>query len=180
MQEPEERKAFRQECEAKALEWRERLEEKYAHLLGEYTGVYAPLGWLPLVESYLAIADHAYSRWQENVKLRESMIEDGYDLTQQPYTWVNAYFEKYPENPMQDFEITTIKSKLGSLRIYTMNGTDRLDGAVLMAEQASRRMCEWCGKPGSRAHRRSWMFVACNTCRELMGLTAPPKPEETS
>lgn len=65
-------------------------------------------------------------------------------------------------------KIECIKEKFGGLRIYTnMDGkNDALDKIIQMAEDESRKICEFCGDSGKRFIFGFWQKTACAKCAE--------------
>jgi hypothetical protein len=64
-------------------------------------------------------------------------------------------------------EATQVKSKFGSLRFYTDDSDDYIDGLISMAESMSCKTCEECGNPGE-ANSNGWIYTLCKVCRDDM------------
>lgn len=60
-------------------------------------------------------------------------------------------------------EIMRVKEKFGGLRFYTSYSNDFLAGMISMAESASYRICELCGKPGKPRYG-GWVLTLCDEC----------------
>lgn len=61
---------------------------------------------------------------------------------------------------------TQVKSKLGSLRFYTRNASQRQRAMIALAGEVSMRMCEECGAPGEVVKNvRGWISVNCESHR---------------
>jgi len=60
-------------------------------------------------------------------------------------------------------EITTIKEKFGTLRIYCMPFPDTIDDFIEKAEQESAKTCEACGKKG-KLREGGWILTLCDSC----------------
>ncbi|MPR07802.1 hypothetical protein [Microvirga tunisiensis] len=61
----------------------------------------------------------------------------------------------------QDFQVTQIKEKLGTLRCHVFNGNDRVDALIDSAENASEITCDVCGGRG-RLRNSGWLTVRCD------------------
>jgi hypothetical protein len=68
-------------------------------------------------------------------------------------------------NPPEEFEVTQVKEKFGSLRFYTWSSTDEIEDRIEKAERESGKTCEWCGKFGKRRDK-GWIVTMCNGCYE--------------
>jgi hypothetical protein len=93
-------------------------------------------GWLPLIDKFC----------QELEKLLEG---------------------KYPgyKTGKPSFEITQIKEKYGSLRIYTNFTNDDIEALIEKYEALSLKTCEECGEKGSpRNIIKGWIRTLCNKC----------------
>jgi hypothetical protein len=60
----------------------------------------------------------------------------------------------------EHFQITQVKEKWATLRVYCYGLDDDIDRWIDEAEEASARTCELCGKPG-RAFGRGWFMTRC-------------------
>lgn len=77
------------------------------------------------------------------------------------------------------FEISQIKEKFGSLRIYyhiTIDGTgiteamaNRIAGAIHLTEELSTTVCEVCGDIGHPCSNKGWLKTLCPDCAQTMG-----------
>lgn len=61
----------------------------------------------------------------------------------------------------QEFQISQIKEKFGTLRFYTYGGSDRIDALVESAERASEITCDVCAGRG-RIRNSGWVSVRCD------------------
>jgi hypothetical protein len=61
-------------------------------------------------------------------------------------------------------EITQVKEKWGTLRIYIAGGNDFTDGMIFALEQASAKICEDCGRPGTQTDQ-GWIRTLCEECK---------------
>ena len=61
---------------------------------------------------------------------------------------------------------TQVKSKLGGLRFYIRQASQRQRAMIALAEGVSMRMCEECGTPGEVVkNARRWSRVHCEARR---------------
>jgi len=67
--------------------------------------------------------------------------------------------------PPEEFEVTQVKEKFGSLRFYASGSTKEIEDKIDEAETNSSRICEWCGKKG-KLRGRGWLLTLCDTCNE--------------
>lgn len=61
----------------------------------------------------------------------------------------------------QEFQISQIKEKFGTLRVHTYAESDRIDMLVDAAERASEITCDVCGGRG-RLRNSGWIYVRCD------------------
>ena len=67
-------------------------------------------------------------------------------------------------------EATTVKEKLGSLRVYLTKEPKAVHELIQKAADESYRTCEECGKPGvAKADSFGWISVLCKKCRKKEG-----------
>ncbi|MGB4860124.1 MAG: hypothetical protein WBP11_12470 [Dokdonella sp.] len=57
-----------------------------------------------------------------------------------------------------------VKEKLGGLRFYLRNASERQRGMIDMAQELSFRICDQCGSPGSLI-QESWLKTRCELHR---------------
>jgi len=63
----------------------------------------------------------------------------------------------------EDAHIAQVKEKFGGLRIYAYDGSDELMNMIDVAENASYKICEYCGEPGV-PRAGSWTKTLCDKC----------------
>lgn len=74
------------------------------------------------------------------------------------------------ESPGASIEVLQVKEKFGGLRFYySLYGADTetskaIRQAVDLAEAASERICERCGRPGEIHSHRGWRRTRCAVC----------------
>jgi len=73
---------------------------------------------------------------------------------------------KYPsyKTGKPSFEITQIKEKYGSLRIYTNFTNDDIEALIEKYEDLSLKTCEECGRKGSPRNIKGLIYTLCNKC----------------
>ena len=86
------------------------------------------------------------------------VLEDGFKK-------INDIVEK---ESIDDFRVTQVKEKFGTLRVYTNWSTDPIDKIVQEMEKTCETVCEECGEPG-KFYTDGWMRVRCETCEEKGG-----------
>jgi len=67
--------------------------------------------------------------------------------------------------PLEEFEVSQVKEKFGTLRFYTWRSTDEIEKRICKAERESAKTCEWCGEYGHRRNKE-WIVTMCNGCYE--------------
>ena len=65
----------------------------------------------------------------------------------------------------KEFEIVQIKEKFGTLRVYGINSSERIDAIIGVYEYQSGRICENCGAPGT-ARVNGWVKTLCDKCHK--------------
>lgn len=120
-------------------------------------------GWFSLVEGLLEFAEHKAKRWSEVVEIRKRLEAEGRFVEKQ-HGWITEYFQRYPTDPFENFEVVQVKEKFGGLRFYCFGGNDEFRGAVDFAEQLSFRICEECGSLGDLMVRDGWYKTMCEDC----------------
>jgi len=68
-------------------------------------------------------------------------------------------------NPPDDFEVSQVKEKYGTLRFYTWGSTDAIEDRIDEAEKESAKTCEWCGEFG-KLRGKGWVTTLCAGCYE--------------
>lgn len=124
----------------------EDLIKKYPKIFQDYEGnpggvnwFGCPSGWLPIVEDLFgAIQDYI-----DNIK---------------SYTKEEGW-----KHPVQ-FTCTTLKEKLGSLRVYSNTSDYNQNGMVKMAEYLCSLTCTHCGSREDIKMRKGWIEPVCVKC----------------
>src|SRR3546814_1306800 len=82
--------------------------------------------------------------------------------------------------PGATMTVMQVKEKFGGLRFYYRlfkadDATiDAIREAVALAEAASTRTCERCGRPGAGQNAHGWLSTLCGTCQLLDPSTEAP------
>jgi hypothetical protein len=63
-----------------------------------------------------------------------------------------------------DGSLHQVKEKYGGLRFYIGFGSDEIFDCIEEAEEASYRVCEECGDPGTLRDVLSWRLTLCDAC----------------
>lgn len=74
------------------------------------------------------------------------------------------YFSREPREIPESIDqvvVTQVKEKFGSLRFYYNGGDSYIDGAVMLAESMSTKICEVCGAPGIINDDSGWLRARC-------------------
>lgn len=72
--------------------------------------------------------------------------------------------KKLGKEAEDQFRVTQVKEKFGTLRFYTNGHTDEMDDLITIAERKSRVTCEVCGEHG-RLYTDGWHVTLCKVCR---------------
>jgi len=72
-------------------------------------------------------------------------------------------YEKLYELDYDDWAISDVKEKYGTLRVYAYNLTGDVDDFIWEKEKESSKVCEYCGKPGEMRNL-SWIKTLCEDC----------------
>ena len=65
----------------------------------------------------------------------------------------------------EDFRFLQIKEKFGGLRVYVINGNEKIFGLISDAEDESLETCEHCGtKENVDQRNNGWIYTLCNNC----------------
>lgn len=70
---------------------------------------------------------------------------------------IAAYAHEVTLDPI----VVQVEKKHGGLRFYVHKGDHHIDDLCDRAEDASFRICELCGKPGTLVEARDWRMVRC-------------------
>ncbi|KQT44478.1 hypothetical protein ASG43_14140 [Aureimonas sp. Leaf454] len=88
-------------------------------------------------------------------------VGDGWaDLLRTVFRRVDAVLD---DDERGFFAWSDIKEKFGAVRM-THNGSDHVDAIVDWAEEASKRICDRCGREGRMHTDGGWCRVRCDVC----------------
>jgi len=113
--------------------------EKYPKIFSNLKYTECGDGWYDLIECLCAI-------------IQRETDYAGYRLSEE---------EKETIQPLA----AQVKEKFGGLRFYIYGGTERMWGAISMAEAMSFKICESCGVPGHK-QPGGWIRTLCDPCQE--------------
>lgn len=105
--------------------------------------------------------------------LRESLMGFGFECGDGWYKLllklcnkIQSELNKIPETARKEFRVVQVKEKFSGLRFYTQGGNEKIDTAILKAEEESLRTCERCGKKGDQKGSGYWVRTLCKGCRK--------------
>jgi hypothetical protein len=117
-------------------------------ILNRYPGVFGPGPW----------------------PVRKTMLGWGFTCGEGWYPLLDrlcADIDRIRDEEGLKLEITQVKQKFGSLRVYVRGGTDRIHARLRQAEYEAQSTCEGCGgpSPGIR-DRGGYLTNLCDHCRK--------------
>lgn len=112
--------------------------------------------------------------WPGDPEIHPDYDYDYTELDDMPEGWRIAFGEQmceeinqelltWSDEARENFRITQIKEKYGSLRFYTNYTSENLHKIINKYEDKSRRICIRCGKP-ARWMTRGWISPWCDEC----------------
>jgi len=75
--------------------------------------------------------------------------------------WYGLVDELFDLAEKENFQVTQVKEKYGSLRIYADFLNEEQDKILSDLERRSANMCEICGKAGEMISRGGWLKTRC-------------------
>ena len=81
--------------------------------------------------------------------------------------WQGLVNELFDFAEKENFQVTEVKEKFGSLRIYTDFLSEEQDKVLAELENRSFTMCEGCGVAAEAKTVRGWITVLCASCRSI-------------
>lgn len=139
--------------------------DKKTHRLKLSGGISCGDGWFGIINDFCSIAQNrisyqkeAYLRYEKNMKLiQEGKISELSSFEQNIYKKEG----KLPEvlAPSQ-IVVTQVKEKFGELRFYYSGGDKYIEGLSSYMHQASKKICEICGKEG-KLYSSGWLKTLC-------------------
>ena len=106
----------------------------------------------------------------ELIKQKEIVmpIQFGFDCGDGWYWLLNSLMDcihHYSrDNDVEPIHITQIKEKYGGLSFYYHGGDRMITGMVWLAEDMSRKICEYCGTNKNVGMTQGWMSTICKEC----------------
>ena len=77
---------------------------------------------------------------------------------------ITVELEKLPKEERDNFQVSQVKEKFGTLRFYTYGENEVIHQLVQKAESASCSICETCGAPGT-VRTDGWLKTRCDSCQ---------------
>jgi len=81
--------------------------------------------------------------------------------------WHGLVDELFDLAEKENFQVTQVKEKFGSLRIYADFLNEEQDKILSDLERRSYTMCEGCGVPAKAKTVGGWINVLCDSCRSI-------------
>lgn len=133
----------------------EELAKDFPHLMEKsQTGIHVDKGWWSILrELFAAIyqkVDTAEGRLRASIQYPR---DDNGDYERECREKLKIVVDELPE-------ITDIKEKYGTLRVYVHNSNETVDALISFAEGMSGVTCEACGKPGF-TDGEGWVKTYC-------------------
>lgn len=75
---------------------------------------------------------------------------------------IQHYNNNLPTDLKKQITVTYVKEKFAELVYNTNHYTPFIRGAIAMAENMSKFICESCGQPGTVRNIKGWYFTACD------------------
>ena len=81
--------------------------------------------------------------------------------------WHGLVDELFDLAEKEDFTVTDVKEKFGTLRIYADFLSEKADKLLQDLENRSHTMCECCGQPAEQRTKGGWVKTICIPCEEI-------------
>lgn len=129
-------------------------------------------GWHIILHALFAnISGHIASKKKYPTKVVKPEIARKFfnRVNRMPYKY-NKFFSKFRRRFEHmvateiDVDITQVKEKYGTLRIYYNGGDDEIGGMIDMAEMMSIYTCELCGSTENVGITLGWNTTCCKKC----------------
>lgn len=118
-----------------------------------------------LVEKYPLIFKDRYGSMQDTAMCWGFSCGDGwYYLIDTLCDTIQSHIDnsiKFNNKEISQVVAVQVKEKFGTLRFYYNGGDDYIDGAVMLAELLSGKICDKCGNPG-KLRDGGWVRTLCN------------------
>jgi hypothetical protein len=103
--------------------------------------------------------------WFKRDDIRVSLMYFGFECGDGWYKLLERLIIDLKEVAPKGFEVCQVKEKYGALRFYVSGSTETTDHLIQLAEAASQKICERCGKRG-KTRGTGWLVTLCNTCQK--------------
>lgn len=95
----------------------------------------------------------------------ESLMCFGFECEDGWYDLIYKLCQKISRlDPLGTVRAVQVKEKFGGLRFYVGSATDAIFDVIEVAEDASMKVCERCGKNGKNRSYGGWMKTLCTKC----------------
>ena len=129
-------------------------------------------GWYYiLVSLFEAIDNHIKNYYRNTEKLFKysifNSILNNIPKYSKLYRKLYNLFDKYiSRKPLAEFvfQITQIKEKYGTLRVYYYGGDQYVEALIDNAEHMSYYTCEFCGATKNVGQTKGWIYTICKDC----------------
>ena len=99
--------------------------------------------------------------------LRDNLMAFGFMCGEGWYPLIEELLDKIQDivdKNGYDFQVTQIKEKYGTLRVYMSAETNEISDLIQEYEQKSAKTCEVCGKEGTLRNDGGWYVTRCDEC----------------
>lgn len=122
----------------------------------------------------LLFEKHVFLFRGKDLSIHENLMPFGFECGDGWFTLIDELSttierilkEHDDEEWSQDFVVTQVKEKYGTLRFYTSSTPDEIHWVIEFAEAMSATICELCGNPGKPNNDCGWISTLCKECRD--------------
>ena len=107
-------------------------------------------------EAYSALMEGEFPFWICGIEFGPGWYDIVYDMC----------VEMKKTKPHEDFRLTQVKEKFGTLRVYGNYMNDAAFAIEQKYEDISSRTCEHCGEPGRVEKINGWYTALCPRCKK--------------
>ena len=121
-------------------------------------------------KTHLLFERHKHMFRGKNLSIRENLMPFGFECGDGWYILIDelcSEIERIIDNDevlKEDFIVTQVKEKFGTLRFYCGPGSEAIYAVINLAESLSQHICESCGSPG-RTNHTGWLRTLCPICK---------------
>lgn len=146
----------------------EEIIEKYPKIFQDYEGNPGrvnwhgvPKGWLPIVDKLCQVIQNYCDSF--------SSIENPDYAESKPYDKDDRTTHRYIQVSKPQVKCIQMKEKFASLRFYTDEHDQRVQGMIDMAENICANTCETCSTGENLGFTTGWITVKCEKCAKESG-----------